>query len=77
MVTPEGARAYGVVIAADGSVDTAGTEALRATLRKDRGEAKLFDFGPEIEELRANCEAEIGLPAPIQPQWALVSEPAK
>ena len=77
LVTVDGARAYGVVIAADGSVDTAATEALRAKLRSERGEIKLFDFGPEIEELRANCEAEIGLPAPIQPQWVHASEPAK
>ena len=52
-------------------------EALRAKLRSERGEIKLFDFGPEIEDLRANCEAEIGLPAPIQPQWVHASEPAK
>lgn len=77
LVTPEGARAYGVVIAADGTVDNKATEALRAKLRVERGETKLFDFGPEIEQLRATCEAEIGLPAPIQPQWTHVSEPAK
>lgn len=77
LVTPEGARAYGVIIATDGTVDNKATEALRAKLRVERGETKLFDFGPEIEQLRATCEAEIGLPAPIQPQWTHVSEPAK
>jgi N-methylhydantoinase B len=35
-----------------------------------RGELPLFDYGPGIDALRANCEAETGLPAPIQPVWA-------
>ncbi|MEY4160509.1 MAG: hypothetical protein RLZZ136_1130 [Pseudomonadota bacterium] len=69
LVTVEGAKAYGVVIAADGSVDAASTEALRQQLRADRGETTLFDFGPDIETLRQQCEAETGLPAPVQPQW--------
>jgi N-methylhydantoinase B len=70
LVTVEGAKAYGVVIAADGTVDASGTEALRQQLRADRGEIALFDFGPDIETLRAQCQAETGLPAPVQPQWA-------
>ncbi|WP_033925673.1 hydantoinase B/oxoprolinase family protein [Sphingomonas sp. 35-24ZXX] len=70
LVTPEGARAYGVVADAEGLVDTAATEALRAEIRAARGELALFDYGPSIEELRANCLAETGLPAPIQPRWA-------
>lgn len=69
LVTVEGARAYGVVIAEDGSVDTAATEALRAQIRAERPELGVFDFGPDIETLRANCEAETGLPAPTQPRW--------
>ena len=69
LVTVEGARAYGVVIAADGSVDAAATEELRARIRAERPELGVFDFGPDIETLRANCEAETGLPAPIQPRW--------
>lgn len=70
LVTAEGARAYGVVIAGDGTVDTAATETLRTQMRSARGETKLFDFGPDIETLRANCEGETGLKAPIQPQWS-------
>lgn len=70
LVTPEGARAYGVVADAEGLVDTAATEALRAEIRAARGDLALFDYGPSIEELRANCLAETGLPAPIQPRWA-------
>lgn len=70
LVTVDGARRYGVVIAADGGVDAAATEALRARLRDERGQPGIFDFGPDIEVLRAACEAETGLPAPIQPRWA-------
>lgn len=69
LVTADGARAYGVVADAEGVVDAAATEALRAELRGDRAELPLFDYGPGIEELRANCLAETGLPAPIQPRW--------
>ena len=67
LVTIEGARAYGVVIV-DGAVDVAATEALRAELA---GDLKTFDFGPDIETLRANCLTETGLPAPRAPVWSL------
>ena len=70
LVTPEGARAYGVVADGEGAVDAAATAALRAEMSANRGELPLFDYGPGIEALRANCEAETGLPAPIQPVWA-------
>ena len=70
LVTVEGARAYGVVIGDGGAVDAGATDALRLSLRESRGELKLFDYGPSIEELRATCQAETGLPAPLQPQWA-------
>ncbi|MET0238683.1 MAG: hydantoinase B/oxoprolinase family protein [Sphingobium sp.] len=69
LVTVKGALNYGVVIADDGSVDSAATEALRAKIRGERGEIAVFDFGPDIETLRANCLAETGLPAPVAPQW--------
>ena len=70
LVTPAGAKAYGVVADGEGVVDLAATEALRAEIRAGRGDLPLFDYGPGIETLRANCEAETGLPAPIQPRWA-------
>jgi N-methylhydantoinase B len=70
LVTPAGAKAYGVVADADGVVDTAATEALRAEILAERGDLPLFDYGPGIEQLRANCLEETGLPAPIQPRWA-------
>jgi len=49
-------------------VDEAATEVLRAEMRKDRGDdIPTFNFGPSIEDIRANCKAETGLDAPEQP----------
>jgi N-methylhydantoinase B len=70
LVTAEGALAYGVVLAADGTVDVAATAALRTRRRATRGPLPLFDRGGTIESLRANCLAETGLPPPQQPVWA-------
>ncbi|MBP8233031.1 MAG: hydantoinase B/oxoprolinase family protein [Rhizorhabdus sp.] len=76
LVTPAGARAYGVVADADGGVDLAATEELRARLRAERGGSiPVFNYGPPIEELRARSMEETGLPAPIQPRWR-VAPPA-
>ena len=58
-----------MVLAADGSVDTAATDAARAGMAKDRVEGEIFNFGPDMETLRAACETETGLPAPTQPRW--------
>jgi len=70
LVTPEGAKAYGVVCDADGTVDMAATTALRKELAGKRNNADaIFNFGDDIETLRANCLAETGLPAPKQPIW--------
>ncbi|WP_298468094.1 hydantoinase B/oxoprolinase family protein [uncultured Erythrobacter sp.] len=69
LVTPQGARDYGVVADGDGQIDEAATNALRDEIRSARGELPLFDYGPGIDDLRANCEEETGLPAPVQPQW--------
>ncbi|MVZ98017.1 hydantoinase B/oxoprolinase family protein [Sphingorhabdus sp. IMCC26285] len=70
LVTVEGARAYGVIAGPDGAVDQAATEALRAKVRAERPALELFNYGPAVEQLRADCVAETGLPAPIQPRWA-------
>jgi N-methylhydantoinase B len=74
LVTAEGAKAYGVVIAADGTVDAEATEALRGEITgkraKDNGGAlPLFNRGGDIAALREACLAETGLAAPSQPQW--------
>ncbi|MBL0925127.1 MAG: hydantoinase B/oxoprolinase family protein [Sphingomonadaceae bacterium] len=72
LVTAEGAKAYGVVASQQGLVDAAATEALRAKLRSERGALPLFNYGPGIEALRANCEMETGLKAPVQPVWPML-----
>jgi N-methylhydantoinase B len=68
LVSVEGARDYGVVIV-DGAVDEAATAKLRADMAAE-ARNEVFDFGGEIESLRASCETETGLPAPQQPVWA-------
>ncbi len=74
LVTRAGARQYGVVIADDGSVDEAATASLREGMRAARGDSlPVFNYGPDIETLRANCEAETGLPAPKPPRWIKAS----
>lgn len=78
LVTVTGARTYGVVIKDDGSVDEAATEALRTKMRAERSsELPVFDFGPDIEQLRANCMTDTGLPPPVQPTWANFTQAAE
>jgi N-methylhydantoinase B len=36
-------------------------------MRSARGDIETFNFGPDIETLRANCKAETGLDAPSPP----------
>ena len=70
LVSTEGALRYGVVIGADLSVDKAATAALRKRKIAERGPAKLFDRGfDSIEELKARCKSETGLPPPATPQF--------
>ncbi len=69
LVTAEGAKDYGIIANVDGVVDIAASEALRSKLRLERGALPLFNYGPDIEHLRANCKAETGLAAPGQPMW--------
>jgi N-methylhydantoinase B len=57
------------VVLAGGAVDAAATDALRGEMRSARGDILTFNYGPDIESLRANCLAETGLPAPKQPKW--------
>jgi len=66
LATVEGARDYGVVIV-DDAVDDGATASLRDEIRANRDEITTFNLGPSIEELRASCEAETGLEAPVQP----------
>ncbi|MBI1251004.1 MAG: hydantoinase B/oxoprolinase family protein [Alphaproteobacteria bacterium] len=73
LVSVEGAKRYGVVCAANGAVDLGATEALRAALRASRPAAGIFNTGGDVESLRARCEAETGLPAPVPPREQLVA----
>jgi N-methylhydantoinase B len=71
LVSAEGAKRYGVVIAADGAVDVAATETLRAELVAARGDAvPTFNFGGDVESIRASCESETHMPAPVAPTFA-------
>jgi len=70
LVSVDGALRYGVVIAADGTVDTAATNSLRERLRAERGEVELFDFGGSIEEIKSRCKAETHLDPPQTPSFA-------
>jgi len=67
LVSPDGAKRYGVVIADDGSVDAAATEKLRAAMVPAREEMGLFSRGGTIEELKARSMEETHLPAPETP----------
>jgi N-methylhydantoinase B len=66
LVTVEGARAYGVVVA-DDRIDEAATSRLRGQLLTGREPAPTFSHGGSIEELRSRCMDETGLPAPADP----------
>jgi N-methylhydantoinase B len=69
LVTVEGARRYGAVIA-DGRVDAAASAALRAAMAKERGSVQLFDRGfKSITELKERCLAETGIAPPGQPRF--------
>jgi len=67
LVSREGAKRYDVVIADDGSVDVAATEALRVEMTPARENMGLFSRGGTIEELKARSMEETHLPAPEAP----------
>ena len=70
LVTAEGARRYGVVLAENGSVDMAATDQLRKRMRDERGEPELFNFGGTIEEIKSRCKKETHLDPPQTPTFA-------
>jgi N-methylhydantoinase B len=76
LVTPAGARRYGVVVTADGVVDEAATGALRASLARDRPPPQLFDKGGTLAEIKARCQAETGFPPPAAPVFTRTSRRA-
>lgn len=68
LVSAEGAKRYGVVIAANGSVDTDATASLRASMSLQGKEVPVFNFGGTIEEIKARCLEETGLEPPLAPE---------
>ena len=66
LVSIEGAKRYGVIIE---NVELTKTVTLREKLSNARGETQLFDFGGTIEEIKARCLEETGLPAPETPRF--------
>jgi N-methylhydantoinase B len=71
LVSVEGALRYGVVINAELMVDETQTSALRSKLISERGDISLFNFGGSIEEIKARCLAETGLPPPVTPTFKM------
>lgn len=69
LVTRQGARDYGVVVDEAGQADGPATLELRAQMQATRPDLPLFNRGPSIDELRADCLARTGLPAPKPPVW--------
>ena len=69
LVSTQGAKRYGVIIADDGSVDNGATTSLREELIAKRGEPPMFNFGGSIEEIKARCLQETHLPAPVSPSF--------
>ena len=47
----------------------AATDALRVEMAPTIKTDQIFNLGPSMDELRANCLKETGLEAPIQPTW--------
>lgn len=69
LVSVDGARRYGVVVAGD-AVDEVATRTLRATMTQSRAPIGLFDRGGTLEELKQRCLQDTGLPAPATPVWS-------
>lgn len=70
LVSVDGARAYGVVVRSDFSLDLAATEALRADIAATRPPIELFNRGGSIEQLKARCKAETSFDPPRSPVFA-------
>ena len=80
LITIEGAKRYGVLLATDCSVDQRGSDDLRRRMAAERGDVQLFDHGGTIEELKARCKADTTLEPPTTPvfqKWMGASKPPK
>ncbi len=72
LVSVEGAKRYGVILNEAGKIDDKATGDLRAEMASRRDDSVLFSRGGTIEEIKARCEDETGLPAPAMPVWKAV-----
>ena len=76
LVSPEGAKRYGVVITTDNKVNDTATAELRRQLSSSRGKVELFDFGGSVEELKTKCLSDTHLEPPTTPvfqKWMTLS----
>ena len=69
LITPAGAKRYGVVINDAFGVDLMATEALRQAMADERESIKLFDTGGSVEQLKARCKADTHLDPPTAPRF--------
>ena len=67
LVTPDGAKRYGVVLDTNLRVDGRATDELRSRMANERSSTDLFNRGGTIEELKARCKQDTHLEAPKQP----------
>ena len=73
----DGAKRYGVVILNNHSLDEPATRTLRADMAGTRSEPhSLFNFGGDIETLKARARAETGFDAPQPPRFMTVTAEA-
>jgi N-methylhydantoinase B len=62
----------------NGRVDKKATAALRVRMARERGAVALFDRGfASIDELKARCEQETGLPPPAAPRFSAFARARK
>jgi len=67
LATEQAAREHYGVIFKNGALDEEATKKRRAEMAANKENKGLFDFGSDIETLRANCLAETGLQPPVAP----------
>ena len=79
LVTVEGAKRYGVVMNSDGNtINASATQSLRDQMRaKQPATPPVFDKGPPMAEILANCEKETHMVAPRPPVFRPGTEHAK
>ena len=71
LLTPAGARLYGVIVDDRGLVDEKESHVLRASLRSERSPLPIFNHGASIQEIKQHCLAETGLQPPKDPVFQL------